>query len=944
MRLSRFSVIGSLMALAFALMAILPVLAATATIDIDKDFTAAAGTFEIEIEDQDADTTLAVVATIAWDSTTLALTPKTFNLKTTTTTDIQSGEVTVDTEVIKNNQAIDAFAVREATVAGDDGDLVDADIFNISLFNDHTIIIQAVQDLSAGSGLCTGSCDNVKASGLVDVWLELTVASLDTLSVKVTSVSSKSGLSVTATETGLATGIFSVDVKVSGTSTVDRKADYDADDTYDKTPRIWAAPGETITAKYTDIDSDGDSEGTRSATIVVEANDTVAAVVSPAHKAATTDVTPNLTVDFTDLDSGVDEGSITFTIVDASHSIDSISASDIDDEETVETSAITDGFRGVVTLGGISDSSDNGTTRIVWRATADDEAGNTGQTDSDSGTTGDQDFILIIDEQGPDLETGSTATAGVWYDASEEDAETDVTKSSATSIGIKFDDMSGLPGLKEALDAGTISVADFEIDDLDLPGGTSVSNVTPLAATVYDGLKNWIFLTVQEMAPDATPEVILKSGISDAVGNTTSTGNIVAGDGQAPKLTVSVSDALDDDKTKVTITSNEALAQNPSVWANDAAAGALVATASADVEATNEWEITIDPGAELGPFSIRVTAKDTAQNTTKIGNTIGTTDWPTSKSVVFYSDDNLAAAVADPADGDTPELAVPFFITLDFSAEEAEYGLETGGAITHAGDSFAAGALVTDLDVHETVTVTAVDLDGTDISGLLDTQDNVVFTLALLDITTGDHTLTYSAEDEAGNEVEDIEVDFEVKARSSYSVAMSAGWNLVSLPGTPADTAIDSVIPSSHPATNVLSFADGAWSVATRSNGTWEGSLTSIDGLHAYWVNTTSSAPIKSLLELPAAGTANTLPTVAVNSGWNLVPVIDLAQKKQDNTADGIADATGAAYFTSISWSVAYTYDAKTRTWTRITPSNGESVFNGDGVWVWATRRGTLIP
>ena len=67
MRLSRFSIIGSLMALAFALMAILPVLAATATIEIDEAYTSAAGTFEIEIDDQDVDSTVTRKATLTFD-------------------------------------------------------------------------------------------------------------------------------------------------------------------------------------------------------------------------------------------------------------------------------------------------------------------------------------------------------------------------------------------------------------------------------------------------------------------------------------------------------------------------------------------------------------------------------------------------------------------------------------------------------------------------------------------------------------------------------------------------------------------------------------------------------------------------------------------------------------------------------------------------------------
>lgn len=930
------------MALAFALMAILPVLAATATIEIDEAYTSAAGTFEIEIDDQDVDSTVTRKATLTFDVVGV-MANDTYDL--TTLTDITGATIIQDDEGIASITVIDDGASVTS-------DLDESENFSVTIFDAEAglIGVQTFVNLDTLSGDGNGGHSAaVNATVHYEFGVEVDVASLDYVEVKITSVSDKTGISVTATETELDSGIFEVTVAMSGTGSNDRKAKFmAAPDEYDKNPWIFAAPGETVTAKYTDVDEDGDSEGTRTATIKVEANDTVATVVSPAHDAAITDTTPDLSVDFTDTDSGVDEGSIEFTIHDATHSIDSITASTITGEDDVETSDIDDGFRGTVTLGGIAGLTDGGTTAIKWSANADDEAGNNGETDSDN--DGDDYHILIIDEEGPDWE-GATATAGAWYDADEEEAEDDVTKSDNTVIGIEFDKIFTIDSendLEESLDAGSVAVGDFSLDDLDLADGTSVSNYTPLTATVYAELPNWIFLTVAAMAPDAAPTIELTSGISDAVGNTTSTGELDAVDGQAPTLTVTLNTDLDDDEVTVTIVSNEALASAPTVWANAGDDGILagadathIDSATADVEATNEWEIDLDPGTgDLGAWSVGVSAKDTTQNETIVGEPITEEDWPTDDSIVFYLDDNLANAVADPADGDEPELSVPFFITLDFSAEAEEYGLDSSDDMTTT-----AANIDEDLDEHDTVTITAITLDGEDVSDLLDTQDDEVFTIALLDIETGDHELEYTAEDEMGNEVEDVEIEFTVKARSDYKVAMSAGWNLISLPGNPTDSAIDSVLDADHPATNVLSYKGGAWSVATRAAGaTWEGSLTAIDGLSAYWVNTTSSAPVEALLDLPAAGTANTLPTVPVDAGWNMVPVIDLDQDKQDSTADGTADATGAAYFTSISWSVAYTYDASTRTWTRITPSNGASVFNGDGVWVWATKAGTLIP
>jgi len=969
-RLSRFSIIGSLMALAFALMAILPVLAATATIDITSDYVSDSGTFKVEIEDQDLDTTVVKEATLMFDGGGYVVaTGGYFGSETNAITQFNLGPVADGgTGLLLAAEAIDGTPAVIDDARFTSGASVSADVdestnFRVDVFDAAAGLINVTSFIALGSktqdiryGSTGTDITGVPAKGTGDgvkywILLDVSVASLDQLKVTITSVSDKTGISITATESGLATGIFKVSVDISGSASTARADDFGGTlggelnvsvgtttGSYDVNPAIWGAPGETITATYLDVDSDGDSEGTRTTTVVVESNKPTVTVVSPADTLRTTDATPDLTVDVTDLDSGMTASTINFTIIEVIGGTSDKSLVEGELPPDVTTTDITNGFRAVVTLSDAGTEFEDDFTVITWNATATDDAGNEGISDSGSDL---EHHILIIDQKSP-VWTTAVATAGFWFDVDKNTVSIDVSKSSSTTIGIKFPNV--LTIWREKLDAGTVSIADFEIDDLDLVGGTSVSGVTPLAANVYEGFERWIFLTVQEMAPDAKPDIELVAGISDSVGNTTSTGEISSVDGQAPTLTVSLSTTLDSDDTTVTITSNEALAQNPSVSANAASTGTsgaggtsfVQAAATASVEATNSWEFDFDPANQVGAWGIIVTAKDTAQNTTTVGDAISTADWPTSDSIPFYSDNRMLAAVADPANDEEPELAIPFFVTLDFTAEGAEYGLLANSSVTAD-----ASLVITDLDVYGEVTITAITLDDEDVSSLLDTQDNVVFTLAFLDITTGEHTLEYTAEDQAGNDVEDVEIDFEVKARKAYKVAMAAGWNLISLPGSPADAAIDSVIPSDHPATNVLSFTDGGWSVATRpAGGTWEGSLTTLDGLHAYWVNTTSSAPVESLLQLPAAGTANTLPTVAVSSGWNLVPVIDLAQTKQGSAAD----QTGAAYFTSISWSVAYTYDAKTRTWTRVTPSNGANVTNGDGVWVWATRSGTLIP
>jgi hypothetical protein len=303
---------------------------------------------------------------------------------------------------------------------------------------------------------------------------------------------------------------------------------------------------------------------------------------------------------------------------------------------------------------------------------------------------------------------------------------------------------------------------------------------------------------------------------------------------------------------------------------------------------------------------------------------------------------NAGGAIADVE----VETSVPFFITTSFTAEKAEFGLCGAGDPGCAdGDlTINAASVSTDLDVQNTVTITEVTLDGVALDAQLDTQDNITFNIALLDITTGEHTLNVIATDAAGNEHDTGDIDFTVIARQPYEVAMNAGWNLISFPGTPADTDIDSVFPTTHPATDILTFDDGVWMVATRSGSDWEGTLSSIDGEHGYWVNTTSSQPVEALLALPSAGSVATLPSIPVEQGWNLVAVIDLAQVAQNGAVGGPDSRSGATYFVSLDWAVAYTYNSATRVWTRITATNGLLVENGQGTWVWANEDGTLIP
>jgi hypothetical protein len=899
-----------MVALLLSAVAIMPVFGAvTGTVVVDKAFVAPLGSTKITVTDADLNILTAATNTPSgtWAST-----------GTTVFLSLEDSNGQTGANFAGGTSAGDEIAGTPVVVASTDSATLSD--YAVGIFNRTT-------------GRISVQFGGSSAPGVDTLTITYNLASKNTTAATVTSPSDSAGISVTLTETGADTGIFENSFTVTGSG---------ATVSNDTTDAILAVPGQDVTVKYTDASP---SVSTLT-TLRVEDTEPVGSLISPADGSETTSLAPVLTVDFTDVDSTVDSGTIAFVIDAATAASDAdVSASIVVGTPTV--TAITNGFRAVVTL----DASllVDKTVNIRWHATIDDLAGNTGTTDASASTSGDQDYALTIDQQGPNF-ASATVTAGSWWDAgaSTPAVETDVTKSSSTIIGIELPDALDLGGgttfdLAETLSAGTVIAADFEVDSLKVFDGTTSSDVTPSAANVYAGAPNWIFLTVPQMAPDARPTVNLLStsaGICDTAGNCTTTGAVAGSDAQAPTVTVTsdrdATGSLDDADATLTITTNEAggVPVVTIVSATDASPIAQTVT----LVGTNIYESKITPA--LGMHSIKVVVQDTSSNSTTVGGKTVTSSWPASGALTLYVDGNLPAPAVTAnnvsAAGASVESSDPFFLTAAYAGEKAEYGLASDGTITNV-----AANVDTDLDIHNDVTVTVATLDGVSILGSLDTQDNNTFNFAISGIATGDHELEITATDEAGNENETGVIAFTVTARKAYSVAMNAGWNLISFPGNPVDGAIASVLPTTHPATDVLSYDDGVWSVASRAaGGTWEGTLTAVDGDHGYWVNSTSSQPVTSLLALTSVGSAATLPTIAVEAGWNLVSVIDLKQTKQGSAGD---TQTGANYFTSVDWSVAYTYNSSTRTWTRVTPASG-NVLNGQGVWAWASKSGTLIP
>ena len=290
----------------------------------------------------------------------------------------------------------------------------------------------------------------------------------------------------------------------------------------------------------------------------------------------------------------------------------------------------------------------------------------------------------------------------------------------------------------------------------------------------------------------------------------------------------------------------------------------------------------------------------------------------------------------NPASGSSTEDPRPF-ISIIFDDDE------------YAGDTF------------KTVTVTAATLkdpSGVTIAilALLATTDNITFIYTPPeDLLLGDYTITAKGKDQAGNESAEFTGKFTIKERAKKSIALIPGWNLVSLPGDPASTAINDVITISQ-VDVVLTYdptVAGGWLTAVRAGGILTGTLTTMDATKGYWIHTTTFDPIKVDIPGLAGGAATLPPSLRLVNGWNLVPAVSL------NPAFAHVDAD--TYFSGLKWTRGYSYDAVGRAFegfipnTAAAPADTCSAFSatdastdciksGKGYWVFLTEGGTLVP
>ncbi len=756
------------------------------------------------------------------------------------------------------------------------------------------------------------------------VYVTYTGAQENEATVNIKSGSDSSGIDVTLTETGVDTGIFE------GTVTLV------AAESDEETSELQAAHGDTVTATYTD------EEPAVTQTAVATVDDVPPAISneSPADGSFIDDSTPLFSVDVTDPDAGITYGDWTMNI-------DAPGLGDVTAELSV--SPITDGYR-LEYLVSSGDDLDEGT--YVWTVDVNDNLL--------VGTHRILEFEFTYDETPPELDA---AVTGLTWDAVGEAAE---DTNSQTTIMATF---------SEPLDEATVEASDFLVADL----------VTPSAIEVQDNL---VFLTITEMATDATPSVELVGEVSDIAGNAQTEGLIEAAEDDIdPILTVAADPLLGMDATEITIsvTSSEALDALPTVEVTEAN-GDVAAVTMADTDTTT-WEgtYTLDDANTAGVYAVTALGTDLAANdalgvTTISDEGVGTGDatevtfsttlanTPVVAGTVIVTD--ATETFTDGGDGtltggaggsgtinyNTGALSVTFNTApaaaqdvtagYDYFAGasanfEGDFATPTVTIIPTDGSEVPTTSLWINLQFDEDVEVLEATFDEVDVLAELYAVGVGQYMLARTSLEMGEHTITVLAADLAGNEMAAPEsATFTVVVPPPATIELFPGWNLISLPLIPDDSSIEAVLGEATVdivwGYDPVNSPDDPW--ARYVPGLIEDDLTEmVDGM-GYWIYMTSPAtltvPGVEMPEPPALP-----PTYDVVSGWNLIGF------------KSIQDIDNDVYLANIDYTVLWGYET-IGGYFSVHPMNehpGVPEINvGDmevahGYWLWATIEGTIV-
>ena len=243
-----------------------------------------------------------------------------------------------------------------------------------------------------------------------------------------------------------------------------------------------------------------------------------------------------------------------------------------------------------------------------------------------------------------------------------------------------------------------------------------------------------------------------------------------------------------------------------------------------------------------------------------------------------------------------------------------------------------------------TVTLESVELDDVEIKGDFERPQDNRFVYWPASIAQGDHEIEVEATDGAGNEVF-FEYGFEVSDRGDFLINLLAGWNAISVPADPVDTAIGAVFTDPSVDT-VIGWDTQGWRIAVRRDGVWESNqryaaLNEIRARYGYWVKSRNFVRQPVELRGPVSRTDGGNPgliSIQTVPGWNFVGVIDQdGDQTEDDFSNSLQGSDGqlvtANDYLGQNYVRAYTWDATFSRFDVVRPIDAMKI--GAGVWVY---------
>ena len=385
-----------------------------------------------------------------------------------------------------------------------------------------------------------------------------------------------------------------------------------------------------------------------------------------------------------------------------------------------------------------------------------------------------------------------------------------------------------------------------------------------------------------------------------------------------------------------------------------------------------EWIVTITEPKDTGYYNFRISGKDRSPQENPGSEGVSPSsivtdffdadgDVNVDDAIFFEGDINLpkpnvrVSGVSVQDNEADVEFRSPLFVELDFARNHSDNcrNVDDDERMANCMNENSEYAE----DNFDDVVITSFVLDGVDITDSVKTTDNQSFLISLESISIGDHTAEVQAVDQAGNVFEDtLEIDFEVNDRDPFEKRLSPGWNLVSLPGEPADSSIAAVFGPDVEVRTVYSYdpvIPGGWQVAVREtlDSDWQGDLTEIDGRSGYWVLSDAIQDWEVSIPRLAGGAAGTgtpiqPPVIALYAGWNLIPVSDIS-----GNGSGGDTLSADVYLQSLDDGIDLArvlgFDTIRNQWETVLDPDmqmNNTLTIGSGYWIFVREATSLVP